>query len=130
MICLGTIGEKIEKKRIEKGWSRKELSDKVNITYSYLSKIECGDKIPNLETFISIVAALDVSADELLADALDKQTGIEMAHYIERIEQKDSATRMLIYKVMDATLDGFIEKDETNRQGGDYINRNSYYTGI
>ena len=69
-----------------------------------------------------------LDADELLADALDRSGGAEMVYYIERIEQKDCATRILIYKVLDTLLEALCEKGE-NRQS-DYFNRNSYYTGL
>ena len=128
MVCLGTIGEKIARKRREKGWTQKQLAYKAGISSAYLVKIESGDKIPSLETFVSIVSALDASADELLSDALDRSGGAEMICYIEKIEQKDCATRILIYKVLDTLLEALCEKDE-NRQR-DYLNRNSYYTGL
>ena len=128
MICLGTIGEKISRKRKEKGWTRRVLADNAGISSTYLAKIECGDKIPSLETFVSIVAALGASADELLADALDRSGGAEMIYYIERREQKDCATRVFIYKVLDTLLEALCEKSG-NKQS-DYLNRNSYYTGL
>lgn len=47
------------------------LFDVYDITPKYLSNLECGAKIPKLETFISIANALKCDANSLLCDVLD-----------------------------------------------------------
>ena len=60
------IGQRIKAKRIEKGFTQEQLSEMVGIGPSHMSHIESGNTVPSFEVFISIINALDCSADELL----------------------------------------------------------------
>lgn len=60
------IGQKIRAARQAKGWSQDRLSEKCNISLSFMGHIERGTRIMSLETFVSICSALDTGADELL----------------------------------------------------------------
>ena len=58
---LKSIGKRIREKRIDHSWSQEELAEKVNVSPVYIGMIERGEKLPRLETFISIVNVLDVT---------------------------------------------------------------------
>ena len=60
------IGQRIKEERIEKGLTQEKLSELVNIGPSHMSHIESGSTVPSFEVFISILNALNCSADELL----------------------------------------------------------------
>ena len=60
------IGQRIKAKRIEKGFTQEQLSELVDIGPSHMSHIESGSTVPSFEVFISILNALNCSADELL----------------------------------------------------------------
>lgn len=60
------IGQRIKEKRIEKGLTQEKLSELVNIGPSHMSHIESGSTVPSFDVFISILNALNCSADELL----------------------------------------------------------------
>lgn len=60
------VGMRIRQIRKAKGWSQDELAKKCGISMSFLGHIERGTRIMSLETFVSICAALDAAADELL----------------------------------------------------------------
>lgn len=60
------IGQRIKAKRIEKGFTQEQLSEMVNIGPSHMSHIESGSTVPSFDVFISILNALDCSADDLL----------------------------------------------------------------
>lgn len=60
------MGMRIRQVRKVKGWSQDELAKKCGISMSFLGHIERGTRIMSLETFVSICAALDAEADELL----------------------------------------------------------------
>jgi len=68
------VGERIRNARKERGMTQADLAAAVDITSKYLSNIECGDKVPKFETFISIANALGCDANSLLADVLDVTT--------------------------------------------------------
>lgn len=60
------IGQRIKQKRIERGLTQEKLSEMIGIGPSHMSHIEGGTTVPSFEVFISLLNALDCSADELL----------------------------------------------------------------
>ena len=64
-IDYADIGQRIKAKRIEKGITQEKLSEIVGIGPSHMSHIETGSTVPSFDVFISIINALDCSADEL-----------------------------------------------------------------
>ena len=55
-----TIGERIKKKRNEKGFSLRELAGKVDLSASFLSQIEQGKASPSIENLKKIANYLEV----------------------------------------------------------------------
>ena len=56
--------QKVENNQIE------ELADLAQVSRVHISYLERGERIPSMESFINIANALNVSADELLANNL------------------------------------------------------------
>ena len=57
---LDTIGKNIRKFRLARKLRQEDLAEKTDLTTNYIGMVECGEKIPSLETFIKIVNALGV----------------------------------------------------------------------
>lgn len=66
------LGNRIRLYRNEKGLTQEQLSEMVFLNVVHISNIENGKKHPSLEALVNIAAALDVTADQLLADSLPK----------------------------------------------------------
>ena len=64
------VGERIQIAREERCMTQRGLAEAVGCTPQHISAIERGVKMPTLETFVAIAAALQVSADVLLQDIL------------------------------------------------------------
>ena len=62
------LGMRIRVKRKEQKLTLEKLAEKADIGLVYLGEIERGVKMPSLNTFIKLVNALDISADELIYD--------------------------------------------------------------
>ena len=71
-----SIGINIRKFRTEKKLRQEDLAERAGLSANYIGMVERGEKIPSLESFISIVNALGVSADMVLHDVLE--TGYEV----------------------------------------------------
>lgn len=69
-----SIGARIRFYRTQKDMTLEELAEKTDVTKQHISHIELGEKYPNLELFINIANALEISADELLVDNLMNST--------------------------------------------------------
>ena len=76
------IGDRIKELRKAKGWSQKELAEKLNVTQSAIGKWEGkGKTIPSDDIKLRIAALFNVSVDYLLSDSIDTNldSGIDNA---------------------------------------------------
>lgn len=69
------FGLKLKQFRQERGWSLQELSDRCDISPSYLNEIEKGKKYPKTDKIFELSRALGVEYDELVSSDLKKALG-------------------------------------------------------
>ena len=76
------VGKRIQEIRKARGLTQAELAQQVDLSTKYISNIECGLKMPKLNTFVSIANALQCDANVLLSDVLDvtKTKGFSCFH--------------------------------------------------
>lgn len=99
-----SIGTRIRKYRKAKGWRQEDFAEKIGLSVTYTGMIEHGEKIPKLETFITIANVLEVSADLLLADVLSTGYHIKSSEMTEEISALTSPERDRIYSVVNAMI--------------------------
>ena len=100
-----SIGKRIRKFREHKGWRQEDFAEKIGLSVTYTGMIERGEKVPKLETFITIANVLEVSADQLLADVLTTGYDIKSSSLTEEIAKLDPASRERIYKVIGVMIE-------------------------
>ncbi len=100
-----SIGKRIRKAREQKGWRQEDFAEKIGLSVTYTGMIERGEKVPRLETFITIANALGVSADQLLADVIDTGYNVKSSSMTESIEKLAPTERERIYCVVNALID-------------------------
>lgn len=71
MIDYNTIGLKIRNRRKELKISQEKLAEMCDVGTTHISHIETGNCIPSLKVFISILNALNITADSLLCNELN-----------------------------------------------------------
>lgn len=64
------VGKRIQIAREEHCMTQRNLAEAIGCTSQHISAIERGVKVPTLETFVAIAAALSVPTDVLLQDVL------------------------------------------------------------
>lgn len=99
-----SIGKRIRSARERKGWRQEDFAEKIGLSVTYTGMIERGEKVPRLETFITIANTLGVSADQLLADVLTTGYTVKSSSMTERIETLSETERERIYSVVDAMI--------------------------
>jgi XRE family transcriptional regulator of biofilm formation len=67
------LGSRVRELREEKGWSLTELSQRADISRSYLSQIEQGESMPTQSKIIQLANALGALPSELLGEEPDKE---------------------------------------------------------
>ena len=100
-----SIGKRIRKIREAKGWRQEDFAERVGLSVTYTGMIERGEKVPKLETFITIANALEVSADLLLSDVLSTGYTVKSSEMTEEIASLPPAERDRIYSVVRAMID-------------------------
>ena len=99
-----SIGKRIRKYREAKGWRQEDFAEKIGLSVTYTGMIERGEKVPKLETFITIANVLEVSADLLLADVLSTGYNIKSSEMTKEIASLPPAERDRIYSVVNTMI--------------------------
>lgn len=98
------LGLRIRENRQKKGYSRKILAGKAGTGEVYLGEIERGLKMPSLNTFIRIAAALDVSADYLLRDELPSGSEYLFDEITQKLQELTPRQRKTASDILDAYI--------------------------
>ena len=102
---LKLVGLQIKKAREAKGLTQEELAAKIDLSTTHISVIERGLKVAKLDTFVSIANALDVSADQLLADVVTQSTIGVASSLSDRINTLPISERKRIGRALEAYLE-------------------------
>ena len=101
---ISSIGRRIRKFREAKGWRQEDFAEKTGLSVTYTGMIERGEKVPKLETFITIAYTLNVSADLLLADVLSTGYSVKSSEITEEIASLTPLERDRVYSVVNAMI--------------------------
>lgn len=102
---LKSIGKKIKEQRIRKNISQEKLAELIDVTPSYISNLESGNRIASLHTMLEIVNKLELSIDYLMLDDLtinsnemkiDKKL-IEFKNILAEINDKGLIREYIVY---------------------------------
>jgi len=99
-----SIGKNLRKYRLEKKLRQEDLAERAGLSTNYIGMVERGEKIPSLETFITILNVLEVSADMVLSDVLVKGYQVKNSILAERIGTLSKDERERIYAVIDTLI--------------------------
>jgi transcriptional regulator with XRE-family HTH domain len=69
---LTEIGQRIRSFRQSRGWTLEALGSRSNLSKSYISRLEDGDRQPSIAALLSISRALGLSVGALLNDTSDQ----------------------------------------------------------
>ena len=101
---LDTIGKNIRKCRLAKKMRQEDLAEMVGVSSNYIGMMERGEKIPSLETFVSILNALKVSADVILCDVTTTGFTVKNTILTEKMDRLSPHDRARIYEVIETLL--------------------------
>ena len=86
MIDYKSIGIRVKKLRLEKKMTQAQLAERIGVGTTHISHIETGNTIPSLDALVSIINALECSADELLCNEIAKDRPILNSWLTELVE--------------------------------------------
>lgn len=68
---MNKFGEKLKVLRQRHGLTMKQLGELLEVSDSYVSKMETGDKIPNVAMVLRVSKIFEVTTDVLIKDELE-----------------------------------------------------------
>lgn len=80
------IGKRIQKLRKSKGYTQQQFAEMISLSTNYLSDIERGKSSARLDKVVTIINALDCSADDIFIDVTNYNCKIRTSRLSERIE--------------------------------------------
>lgn len=98
-----SIGHRIKLARERLGLTQEDFSSLVGLSPTYISTIERGLKLPKMDTFIRIANVLDVPADYLLADVVNRSSEdclTEITKSLSSLPEKERKKICAIIKIL------------------------------
>ena len=93
------IGERLKKSRIKKGYTQEKLSEMLNVSIAYLSRIETGATHINLKRLNEICGILEISEAYILNGASDNSVSYLNSELNSILKDCTPDKKELIYQV-------------------------------
>lgn len=101
---LKTIGSNLKTYRKRNKLSQEQLAELVEVSPTYISQIELGNKIPSLDVFLKLLIATNTSADLILADVITSAYSVKISELNDRIKDLPIEHQKFIYSVVDTMV--------------------------
>lgn len=88
---IRNIGQRISQLRKQSNMSQKELAEKLNISNKTISKWECGNGMPDIESLGRLANVFGITLDELV----NPKTECVLTNETECVQQEPSPTRII-----------------------------------
>lgn len=99
-----TIGKRIQAIRKSKGYTQQQFSEMVGLSTNYLSDVERGKSSVRMDKLVSIINALECSADDVFADVINSGYKIKCSRLSERIEALPPNEKEKVFAVLDILI--------------------------
>jgi len=98
------IGKRIKQCRERLGLTQEQFAEKTGLTTNYISVIERGAAFPRCENLITILNALEVSADAIFCDVLTHCTEYKSSKLSENLEALPPEAQNRILRMVDLLI--------------------------
>ena len=102
---MEAVAKRIREARVAQHLTQEDLAAKAEISLTHMGVIERAVKVPNLDTFVAIANALNVSADSLLLDVVEKSVEHEASLIGRMLSTQSPAHQRKILKVLQTLLE-------------------------
>lgn len=98
------IGKRIKECRERLGLTQEQFSEKTDLSVNYISTVERGASFPRCEKLITIINALEVSADAVFCDVIDHSTEYKANEIDKRISKLPTAEQKRILEMLELMI--------------------------
>ena len=102
---MEAVAKRIREARVAQHLTQEDLAAKAEISLTHMGVIERAVKVPNLDTFVAIANALNVSADSLLLDVVEKSVEHEASLIGRLLSTQSPEQQRKILKVLQTLLE-------------------------
>ena len=102
---MEAVAKRIREARVARHLTQEDLAAKAEISLTHMGVIERAVKVPNLDTFVAIANALNVSADSLLLDVVEKSVEHEASLIGRMLSTQSPEQQRKILKVLQTLLE-------------------------
>lgn len=99
------LGQRIRSARNKKMWRQDDLAERIGKSTTYVGMIERGERLPALDTFVDILVALDITADQVLCDVPRYGLHVRLLQYERKICELSQKEKERLYEIIDVYLD-------------------------
>lgn len=93
------IGQRIKQARLAKNYTQDELSEKIDVSVAFLSRVERGNSHINLKRLHQLCNLLDVSEGYILNGASSDSENYLTKEFNELLKSCSADKQRLIYKI-------------------------------
>ncbi len=98
------IGKRIKECRERLGLTQEQFSKKTDLSVNYISTVERGASFPRCEKLITIINALEVSADAVFCDVIDHSTEYKANEIDKRISKLPTDEQKRILEMLELMI--------------------------
>ena len=102
---MNAVAKRIRETRIAQHLTQEELAAKADISLTHMGVIERANKVPNLDTFVAIANALNVSADSLLLDVVSESAQQEVSLLGRMVSGQTPEQQRKILKIVQTLIE-------------------------
>lgn len=95
------IGKRIKQRRIEKGFTQEYISEQLDISKEYVSKIECGKVEVNLKRLAELSLVLEVPIEDLISGIVQPSSDYKINEICKTFEDLSPTEREVVYNIIE-----------------------------
>ena len=104
MLDSKLLGKRIQQYRREKNWTAERFAEELDVSVPYIRELERGAKTPSMKMFIEIANKLDVTADSLLCDSVNRDNNLVSNEIAQKLKNCSPEKLKTIQAVIDAII--------------------------
>ncbi len=98
------IGKRIQEQRKKKGYTQEKFAEKIGLSTNFYAALERGVYNIKLELLVTILNELDISADEVFCDVVNKSFAVKSTKLSEKLDKLSPDEQYRIYDVVDTLI--------------------------
>ncbi len=98
-IDYNVIGQRIKEARLEKNITQEELADKLDLSVTYISRVENGNSHINLNRLSQVCNVLEISEGTLLNGVYNKSENYLNKEFADLLKNTTPKKQKLIYEM-------------------------------